>query len=186
MSDKSNSESIQVDEKESVKIQGRLDGDENIVFSARQSRYKPGGAAVVTPNTIFLTEKRAVIRNPTRLGLGENIEEYFYHQITNIRLEKGVFSASLIFAIPGMTEISKSSRKMMLWGRDSEGVIDAIPKKIAEQMYEYVRKKIREKKNEKDSQQNPCVEDPLAIIKFRYAKGEITKQEFEGMKKDLQ
>jgi len=94
------------------KIKDRLDDGESVIMHVRQSRIKPGGAAGINPNTIFVTEKRVIIRNPTRLGQGENIEEYFYHQITNIRLEKGLFSASLIFAIPGMTEISKIDRSM--------------------------------------------------------------------------
>ena len=174
-----------VDKSEQEKIQKRLDDDENVVFSVRQSRVKPGGAAVLTPNTIFLTEKRVIIRNPTRLGLGENIEEYFYRQITNVRLEKGLLSSSLIFAIRGMTELSKATRGTRLWGRDSEGVIDAIPKKIAEQMYNYIREKIDEKHDEKNNAQNPQTEDPLTIAKSRYAKGEITKEEYEEFKKEL-
>jgi len=184
---KSDNEGIKVDKREIEKIQDRLDEGETVVFAVRQSRVKPGGAAIVNPNTVFLTEKRVLIRNPTRLGLGENIEEYFYHQITNIRLEKGMFSASLIFHIPGMTEISKSSRKMVLWGRDSEGVIDAIPKKIAEQMYEYIRKQIADEKQKKEnvSATGTTGEDPLKILKTRYARGEITKEEFEEMKDAL-
>ena len=48
-----------------------------------------------------------------------------------MRLEKGVMSASLVFYIPGMTEISKSGRQM-LWRKGDRGTIDAIPKKDAE------------------------------------------------------
>ncbi len=163
------------------RIENRLDENETIKFHITQSRIKPGGAAVFTPNTIFLTEKRVIIRNPTRLGFGENIEEYFYHQITNVRLEKGLLSSSLIFAIPGMTEISKINRTMSMWGRNSEGVIDAIPKKDAEEMYDYIRNRIKEEKNQKKN----IPSDPLNILKSRYVKGEITKDEFEDMKKDI-
>jgi len=77
---------------------------------------KPGVAAVINPNTVFVTDKRILIRIPTCMGLGENIEEYFYKQITNIKLEKGMFSPSLLFHIPGKTEISKQQRKYTLWG----------------------------------------------------------------------
>ena len=38
-----------VDEKEAEKIKDRLDEGEAIVMSVRQSRVKPGGAAVVNP-----------------------------------------------------------------------------------------------------------------------------------------
>ncbi len=111
---------------------------------ARQSRIKPGGGAIITPNTIFVTEKRVIIRNPIRLGLGEHIEGYFYHQITNIRLEKELFSSFLIFAISIMTEISKTDRRELYWGRKSQGVIDAISKDAAEKIYNHIRQKINE------------------------------------------
>ena len=89
------------------KIMDRLDAGEEVLLSSTQSRFLPGGAALINPNTIFATNKRVIIRTPVRVGLAENIEEYFYDQITNIRIEKGIFSASLLFFIPGMTEISK-------------------------------------------------------------------------------
>ena len=169
------------------KIKDRLDDDESVVMHVRQSRVKPGGAAAINPNTVFVTEKRVIIRNPTRLGLGENIEEYFYHQITNIRLEKGMLSASLVFAIPGMTEMSKTGRSMALWGRNAEGTIDAIPKDMAEKMYNYIREKISSAKAKKENnlQETPSSDDPLKILKTRYAKGEITKEEYKEMKESL-
>ncbi len=185
-----NKKNESINEKELDKIKDRLDPDESVEMYVRQSRVRPGGAAILTPNTIFVTGKRVVIRNPVKLGLGEHIEEYFYHQITNIRLEKGILSSSLIFAIPGMTEMSKSDRKVFLWGRNSEGTIDAIPKDVAEKMYDYIRQKIAEEKAKKEnssSLQHPSTtDDPLEILKTRYAKGKITKEEFEEMKKDLE
>ena len=172
--------------KEEETIQDRLDPGETIIFHARQSRIKPGGAAIITPNTIFVTEKRVIIRNPTRLGLGENIEEYFYHQITDIRLEKGLFSASLIFAIPGMTEISKNDRKMVTWGRSAEGVIDAIPKEIAEEMYKYIRNNIKNIKiTTSTNQDNFDSQNPLTVLKLILAKGEITEDEYQKIKRTL-
>ncbi len=36
------------------------------------------------------------------------------------------------------------------------------------------------------SQGNPFASDPVSILKTRYAKGEITKEQFHEMKKDLQ
>ena len=184
-----NNSDVSAEQNEIDKIKDRLDDNESVVMSVRQSRVKPGGAAAINPNTIFVTQKRVIIRNPTRLGLGENIEEYFYQQITNIRLEKGMFSASLVFAIPGMTELSKTDRSLSLWGRSAEGTIDAIPKDMAEKMYNYIREKISEAKAKKENssqQQVPQSDDPLKILKTRYAKGEITKEEYDEMKKDLE
>ncbi len=41
-------------------------------------------------------------------------------------------------------------------------------------------------KNRNQNQINPHLESPLDILKKRYAKGEITKEQFDQMKKDLQ
>ncbi len=106
------------DEKESAKTKERLDSDESISV-CQAIKGRPGGAAVPTPNTIFLAEKRVIVRNPARPGLEGHIGGYHHRRITNIRLEKGPFSASSMFVIPGMTEISKPERKMTLRGRDS-------------------------------------------------------------------
>jgi len=44
------------------KIKHRLDDDEQIQFIARQSKYRPGGS-FTTPDTIFVTNKRIVMRS---------------------------------------------------------------------------------------------------------------------------
>ena len=174
---------------ETDKIRDRLDEGENVVMWVRQSRIKPGSVGGINPNSIFVTEKRVIIRSPVTFGLGEHIEEYFYRQITNVRLEKGVMSASLVFYIPGMTEISKSGRQM-LWRKGDRGTIDAIPKKDAEKIYDYVREKIQEAKEAPGKQQEAAekpksTDDLLAIVRERYARGEITREELMTMTKDL-
>lgn len=50
------------------KIQDVLNPDENVIIVARQSRILPGGS-YVTPNTIYATEKRLIIRDPYMLGV---------------------------------------------------------------------------------------------------------------------
>ena len=174
---------------ETDKIRDRLDDGESVVMWVRQSRIKPGSVGGINPNSIFVTEKRVIIRSPVTFGLAEHIEEYFYDQITNLRLEKGVMSASLIFYIPGMTELSKGGRRF-LWRKGDRGTIDAIPKKDAERIYNYVREKIREAKEAPGKQQEAAekpkgTDDLLAIVRERYARGEINKEEFTTLSKDL-
>jgi hypothetical protein len=60
------------DELEEIrKIAKRLDQDEKVRFVAKQSRMRPGGSALATPNIVFATDKRIIIRNPTMLGMRE-------------------------------------------------------------------------------------------------------------------
>ena len=89
-------------EKEEVqKIADMLNEGEKVLCVARQARAKPGGS-MTTPNTIFATDRRLIIRNPTMLGMRENVEDYYYDKITNIKVEKGVFSSTLVITAPGM------------------------------------------------------------------------------------
>ena len=182
-----------IDPREFTKISGSLDEGEQVLMAVRQSRVKPGGAAILTPNTIFVTEKRIVIRNPTKMGLGENIEDYPYDQITSVKLEKGMFSASIQFTIPGMTEESKSGKGLrdfglgyVPWNRNDEGVIDAIPKDKAEKLFKIIREGVQKAKNAKSRTQITQQQTPLDRLKMKYVNGEITEEEFERKRKVLE
>src|SRR2546428_7051303 len=76
------------------KIASRLDPDEAVEIVARQSRFKPGGSQV-TPDTIFVTNKRVIIRNPSMLGARQKVDSIAFNQITSIQLGKGVFSSTI-------------------------------------------------------------------------------------------
>ena len=108
----------------------------------RQSRIKPGSVGRHQPkHHIRHREARHHQEAPSLSGLGEHIEEYFYRQITNVRLEKGVMSASL-----GVLH-TRNDRDKQVWtagavgGKGDRGTIDAIPKNDAERIYDYVRGK---------------------------------------------
>ena len=64
------------------------------------------------------------------------------------------------------------------------------PKKDAEKIYDYVREKIQEAKEAPGKQQEAAekpksTDDLLAIVRERYARGEITREELMTMTKDL-
>lgn len=94
------------------KITHRLDKGKQVQFIARQSKHRPGGS-FTTSDTIFGTNKRIVIRDPSLLGVRENIVSVSYDKITSIELERGVFSSKIIIRAPGfadeMEAISKKS-----------------------------------------------------------------------------
>ena len=75
------------------KISNTLAPDEQVLFVAKQLRNIPGGALISSPNIVFATDKRLVIKNPTMLGLRENMESIPYDKITSVKLEKGLFSS---------------------------------------------------------------------------------------------
>ena len=59
------------------KIKHRLDSDEKVEILAKQLRIHPGGSAT-SPNIIFITNKRIIIKNPSLLGARENYESITY------------------------------------------------------------------------------------------------------------
>ena len=64
-----------------------LNSDERVLLVAKQSRIKPRGS-YMTPNIIYATDRRIIIRDPYLLGLKENIVDIPYDIITTVKLEK--------------------------------------------------------------------------------------------------
>src|ERR671927_1206184 len=73
-----------------------LNPNEEVFVVARQSRFKPGGSKF-TPNVVFGTDRRIIIKDPRMLGLRENVVDIPYDMISSVRLDKGVFSSNVIF-----------------------------------------------------------------------------------------
>jgi hypothetical protein len=188
-----NREVISSEELDEIKkIEDRLDSDEQVIIVARQSRFKPGGSLVTTPNIIFATSKRLILRNPTMLGLRENIEDYSYDKITNIKLEKGMFSSTLVITAPGMGTSARASNitGIIAWGRKEDGMIDAIPKDKAEQILKVVRNGMEEARKSKMQpsvtlQQSTSLADEIGKLAKLKEQGILTDEEFTKMKQDL-
>jgi Bacterial PH domain len=83
------------------KIRNILNPNEEVFVVARQSRLKPGGSKL-TPNVVFGTDRRIIIRDPSMLGLREDIVDIPYDMISSVRLDKGVFSSNIVFKAPGL------------------------------------------------------------------------------------
>ncbi len=125
------------------KISGMLNADEKVLLVARQARFRPGGSHF-GPNVVYATDRRIILRDPSMLGLKQEIIEIPYNVITHARIDKGVFSASVIFNAPGLFNPNISGR--VPWIKNlhasehgENGVIDAIPKKKADDLIEIIR-----------------------------------------------
>ena len=178
-------------EMEFNKIKNIFDVDEKVLLCGRQSRLRPGGS-ITTPNSIFLTSKRVIIRNPTMLGLRASIEDYPYQNITGVKIQKGLFSSMIYLTIPGRTEVSrvrgKKGASLLKWGRKDEAELAALPHNEAQEVLNIIKEAITDmNKRREENRIIPEMKDEnvLKILKIRYAKGEITKEEFEDMKKNL-
>src|SRR5919202_4816052 len=124
-----------------------LNPNEEVFVVARQSRLKPGGSKF-TPNVVFGTDRGIIIKDPSMLGLREEVVDIPYDMITSVRLDKGILSSNVIFSAPGLR--SSSSRLRMLEkltgnqydassGDSEDTVITAIPKDKAQDLVEVIR-----------------------------------------------
>src|SRR5215207_954973 len=164
------------DELEEIrKIANRLDQDEKVRFVAKQSRMRPGGSALATPNIVFATDKRIIIRNPTMLGMRENIEDIPYDKMTSVKLEKGIFSSTIRIRAPGLSEMSRVSKNsgLIAWGRGEDGQIDALSKDKGERLFTIIREGIGGAKKAASAQSSttPIVNQQQQIT----IAGELTK-----------
>jgi hypothetical protein len=175
------------------KIANRLDQDEKILFVAKQSRMKPGGSALATPNIVFATDKRVIIRNPTMLGMRENIEDIPYYNMTSVKLEKGVFSSTILIRAPGLSEMSRVSKSsgLIAWGRGEDGQIDALPKDKGEQLFTVIRegidraKKVGAQSSTRIVNQHISIVDELTKLAKLKEQAIISEVEFIQMKQEL-
>ena len=184
-----------------TKISDILNPDEKVLLVAKQSRIKPGGSKL-TPNIVYATDKRIIIRDPYMLGMRENIVDIPYDIITSVKLEKGILSSTIRFRAPGLVS---SSRLGMIDGlidgeHDQDGKIDAIPKDKAEKLLETIREgmqgpKTKANTNMSQQQQIPpsstvsnqsiSIADELAKLAKLKDQEVITENEFLQMKHDL-
>ena len=127
------------------------------------------------PDTIFVTNKRLLIRDPSFFGAREDFESITYDKITSIELEKGMFSSAV---------------KIMASGY--RGDIDAISKEKAEKIVEYIKRSMENIKKQKtkvhtsiNSDQKLSIADELFKLAKLKEQGIINEAEFLKMKQDI-
>ena len=194
------------------KIANMLNPNEEVLVVARQSRLKPGGSKM-TPNIVFGTDRRIIIKDPHMLGMREEIIDIPYDMITGVKLDKGIFSSSIIFKAPGLISSGRLRNMEKVTGHEDDqnnnnnismenGVITAIPKEKAEDLIEVIRNgmgKIPEQASSsltyQQKQQNYrasptssssiSIADELTKLAKLKEQGVISESEFQKMKQDL-
>ena len=192
-------ESLDNDDLQEIKkIREMLNPHEEVLVVARQSRVRPGGSAV-TPNIIYATNKRIIIRDPYMMGIKENIIDIPYDVITSVKLDKGLLSSTIRFEAPALVG---SKRLGMIDGivggeNDHEGMIEAIPKRKAEDVVQVIRSGMHRTGYNQDETQivshhqssdinyQSSIADELTKLGKLKEQGIITEKEFAKLKKDL-
>ena len=155
-------------------IKKMLLADEQVMAVVKQSRLK----AAITPDSIIVTNQRIIRCSPSALGLRKEIEDYRYEDIANLKIDKGILFATIT-----------AKRRFM-----SE---DLILDKLLKGQADYISRVIQENLGRRSSATRSPVttnqqvslappEDPLQVLKLRFARGDITKEQFEEMKRALE
>ncbi len=149
-------------------------GDEQVLAVIKQSRLK----AAITPDSIIVTDQRIIRYSPSALGLHKEIEDYRYEDIANLKVDKGVMFATIT-----------ARRRFM----SQDLVLDKLLKDKADYISRVIQEKLRgmsaaAASPATTSQQTRASspEDPLQVLKLRFARGEITKEQFEEMKRAVE
>jgi hypothetical protein len=170
------------------KIEKILNSEEKVLLVARQSRLMPGGSAV-TPDNVIATDRRVIIRDPYMLGLKAELIDIPYDVITSVKLQKGVFTSTILFKAP--TLLNKSKLGLLdenIGGEDDqEGVIEALPKDKAEELLEIIRRRMKPTGNggSTSNVDSMSVADELKKLSKLKQDGILSESEFQKMKQHL-
>jgi hypothetical protein len=148
--------------------------DEQAMAVIKQSRLK----AATTPDSIIITNQRIIRYSPSSLGLHKEIEDYRYEDIANLKIDKGILFATITLKRRFMSE---------------DLILDNLPAGQVDYVFRLIQENLRRTSSAPTSvvttnQQSPLTspDDPLQVLKLRFARGEITKEQFEEMKKVLE
>jgi hypothetical protein len=194
------------DLEEISKIREMLNPDEKVLLVARQSRIRPGGS-LHTPNIIYATDRRIIIRDPYMLGIKENVVDIPYDIVTSVKLEKGLLSSTIRFKAPGLMSSTKlGMMDSIIDGEDDQGgIIEAISKNKAQDLLEIIRSGMQSSTNRKSapsknqkpnellelkeytlpSNQPISIADEIGKLARLKEEGVITDEEFKQLKQDL-
>ncbi len=148
-----------------------LQPGENVLLAAQQAR----STNLINPDTIFVTTHRLMIRKPTSLGLGKNIEDYHFTDIANVKIHKGIVRSSI-------------SLKVRFLSDNLE--IDNISKEAGDKMVQLIQQGIAETVNPAPSETkiSPTQQDIIDKIKELATlkdQGILSDDEFKTKKSQL-
>ncbi|HKG89242.1 MAG TPA: PH domain-containing protein [Nitrososphaeraceae archaeon] len=160
------------------RIANRLVKDEKVIFVAKQSRFKPGGSKG-SPDTLFVTTQRLIVRNPSMMGIRENFSSVNYDRISSLNVKKGFFSSTLKIMAEGFA-----------------GDIDAVDKEKAEKIMSYIEEKMNQATTSAvqsrtdtttitSNPQSSSAADELTKLARLKEQGILSEAEFNQMKQEI-
>lgn len=170
------------------KVEKMLSSDEKVLLVARESRLMPGGSAF-TPNSVIATDRRMIIRDPYMLGLKAELIDIPYDVITSVKLQKGIFTSTILFKAPAIVNKSKLGLidEDISGEDDQEGIVEALPKDKAEELLEIIRRRMKDTNTGEatSSIETISIADEIEKLSNLKQNGALSESEFQKMKQQL-
>ena len=142
--------------------------DEEVVLAVKQSRWR----ALFTPDTVVVTNHRVIRYSPSGfLGLHKDIEDYRYEDMANFKISKGIMFATITIAHRFLSESL---------------VLDSLAKGRMNDVARAVEENIRRARGGATTPAASPPQDAMEVLRLRFARGEITKEQFEEMRRTLE
>jgi len=147
---------------------------EEMFYGVRQARIEQP----IGPDEIFVTSERVIIRRPHVLSYMKSMRDYRYNDMSNVTINKGFFNSTI-------------NIKMRFFSHNLQ--LKSIPNETARKISGIIQQGIdgrfegygeEEKKGEIPETQD-AGDSSLEILRERYARGEITREEYHQIRKDL-
>lgn len=101
-------------------IKETLLNGEKVLVAVQQSRLRK----LITPDSIFVTNKRVIIHKPRIFGLRRNIQDYKYVDMSNTEIDQGFISSTIRIKMRFLSE---------------PAILERIPSKAARAMFRTIQ-----------------------------------------------
>lgn len=101
--------------------EGYLLNGERVIVAAKRSKWRAGFK--LFPATVYVTNLRLIVIQPTMLGMRSDVISIPLDQVSAVRMRGGILSTSLEFTFAGMGNPLTTESQ---WGEAGAGIIDGL------------------------------------------------------------
>jgi len=151
---------------------------EEIFYSVRQARIEQP----IAPDEICITSERVIIRRPHILFYMKTMRDYRYTDMSNVTIHKGFFNSRIHVK---MRFMSHNLELRSIPSNLASKISGIIQQGIDGRFTGYGEEGVDELLKSTVSGRKSGVDNSLKILRERYARGELTREEYHEIKKDL-
>ena len=151
---------------------------EKVLHAVRQARIEQ----LLTPDSIIVTTERVMIRRPKLFGFTATNKDFRYSDMGNVIVHRGILNSTIAVK---MRFLSHDLMLRAIPNDEAQAISSTIQKGIDGRFEGMDGEESRRYRISRMETKEGIDEDLLKILKLRYVKGEITREEYERMKRDI-